>query len=224
MKFTNKTVLLFDLDGTLVDSAPDLAMSGNLMLSELKHPTYSEQCFRDWIGNGASVMVQRALSGSKTISPTLNPDLLESALALFLQIYQTNACVKTCLYPGVSDTLNTLKAQGYRLVIVTNKPLTFIDPILDGLGINGLFELIIGGDSLPKRKPDPLPLLHVCQQLNVDVQQCLMIGDSKNDILAAKAADMDSIGLTYGYNYGEDISLQQPECVLSNFEEIVGVL
>lgn len=224
MKFSNKTVLLFDLDGTLIDSAPDLACAGNLMLAELNRPTYSEQCFRDWIGNGAKVMVQRALSGSSKISSALDTEALESALSLFLKLYKANVCVKTQLYPGVDATVRTLKEQGYKLVIVTNKPNEFIAPIIAGLGLDGLFDLILGGDSLPKRKPDPLPLLHVCQQLPVDVSQCLMIGDSKNDILAAKAAKMDSIGLTYGYNYGEDIGLHHPELVVTHFADIVGAL
>jgi len=133
-------------------------------------------------------------------------------------------CINTKLYPSVGACLKILKAQGYRLAIVTNKPFEFIAPILEKLQLNGLFEIMLGGDSLPERKPHAQPLLHVCQQLNVSVEQCLMVGDSKNDILAAKAANMHSIGLTYGYNYGEDIGLHQPEAVLDDFADIIATL
>jgi phosphoglycolate phosphatase len=117
-----------------------------------------------------------------------------------------------------------LAGQGYRLAIVTNKPERFVPPILEGLGLHGLFELIIGGDTLAKRKPDPLPIEHACKVLGVDVSNCLMVGDSKNDILAAKAAAMQSVGLTYGYNYGESIAIYEPEWVLDHFSDLPSVL
>lgn len=224
MKFNDKQVLLFDLDGTLIDSAPDLALAINQMLTELGRSTFSQQCIRGWVGNGAQVLVQRALSGRSDISRILDPVVVESAMAIFFASYRANICVTTRLYSGVLETLITLKKQGYRLVIVTNKPQRFIQPILDGLGLDGLFELILGGDSLAKRKPDPLPLNHVCQQLGVTPRQCVMIGDSKNDILAAKAANMQSVGLTYGYNYGEDIAIYRPELVLENFADLSAAL
>ena len=224
MQFEDKSTLIFDLDGTLVDSAPDLARAGNLMLAKLGKETFSEQCFRNWIGNGARVMVQRALSGSADIDPKLDPILIEKALAIFLQAYAENVCVKTRLYPGVASTLRSLKAQGYHLVIATNKPDHFIEPILKGLKIDQLIELSIGGETLPQRKPDPAQLHHICEKLGVGIEQCLMVGDSKNDILAANAAGMDSIGLTYGYNYGEDISQHGPSMVLNRFADIEQVL
>lgn len=224
LKFNDKQVLLFDLDGTLVDSAPDLALAVNQMLAELGLATFSEQCIRGWVGNGAQVLVQRALSGSSEIAPDLDTEAVESALAIFLGSYQANLCVESRLYDGVFNTLTTLKKHEFRLVIVTNKPQRFVQPILDGLGLSDLFEFIVGGDSLEKRKPDPMPLHHICQQLDVTPQQCLMIGDSKNDILAAKAANIDSVGLTYGYNYGEDIAIHQPELVLSDFSDLCTAL
>jgi len=224
LKFSNKEVILFDLDGTLIDSAPDLAFAINHMLSSLARPVFSEEIIRTWVGNGAAVLVKRALSGQSEIDVTIDENLFATSLQIFLSFYKENLCINTQLYPGVRACLKILKAQGYRLAIVTNKPFEFIAPILEGLQLNGLFDLLLGGDSLPERKPDAQPLLHVCQALNVSVEQCLMVGDSKNDILAAKAANMESIGLTYGYNYGEDIGLHQPEAVFDDFADIVASL
>ena len=224
LKFSNKELILFDLDGTLIDSAPDLAFAVNHMLTTLARPTFSEDIIRSWVGNGAGVLVKRGLSGKAEIDQNLDANLFEQSLQTFLSFYKDNLCINTQLYPSVRSCLKILKAQGYRLAIVTNKPFEFIAPILEGLQLNDLFEMVLGGDSLAKRKPDALPLLHVCQELNVSVEQCLMVGDSKNDILAAKAAKMDSIGLSYGYNYGEDIGLHKPEVVFDDFSDIVATL
>ena len=224
LKFNTKQVLLFDLDGTLVDSAPDLALAINAMLKTLEKSTFSEDTIRSWVGNGAQVLVQRALSGAHEIAADLDEEDKTRALAIFLDSYQANVCVNTVLYPDVRSTLVELKRRGYRLVIVTNKPHQFVEPILAGLRLDGLFELILGGDSLSKRKPDPMPLNYVSQLFEAHANECLMIGDSKNDILAAKAAQMESVGLTYGYNYGEDIAQHQPELVLTHFVELLDAL
>ncbi len=224
MKFSNKEVILFDLDGTLIDSAPDLALAVNYMLKQLNRSAFSETTIRSWVGNGAQMLVKRALSGKSTIDDTIDPLLFSEALDIFLTFYGQNLSVATAPYPHVPTTLKTLREAGYRLVIVTNKPYDFIEPILEGLQLTGLFELWLGGDSLTHRKPDPLPLLHVCEKLNASVSQCVMVGDSKNDILAANAAGMQSIGVTYGYNYGEDIGLYKPDAVFDNFADIITTL
>lgn len=224
MKFTNKEVLIFDLDGTLIDSVPDLALSINQMLSALDMPTYSTDIIRSWVGNGAEVLTKRALSGSIDICSTLCPSMVEKALSIFLSFYEENVCVDTTVYPHVKASLESLHNSGYRLMIVTNKPEQFVRPILDKLGLNNLFEMVVGGDSLPKRKPDPMQLLYVCNKLSIDASNCLMIGDSKNDIFAATAAKMESIGLTYGYNHGEDINSHGASLVLDNFADIIEAL
>ena len=220
----NKNVLLFDLDGTLVDSAPDLALAINQTLTELERATFSQDIIRTWVGNGAKTLIERALSGSSTIDDNLDPALASKALTIFMACYQNCLCQQSVLYPGVKYTLDQLKAADFRLAIITNKPERFIEPIIAGLGLSNYFELLIGGDTLPERKPHPQPLTHACQQLKVDVEQCIMIGDSKNDILAAKAANMVSVGLTYGYNYDEDIGLHQPEWRLEQFEQLLPLL
>ncbi len=132
--------------------------------------------------------------------------------------------VTTVTYPNVPTTLHALKEAGYRLTIVTNKPFAFVEPILEGLKLTGLFELILGGDSLAQKKPDAMPLLHVCTTLDITVEECVMVGDSKNDILAANACGMQSVGVTYGYNYGEDIGVYEPSIVIDDFSELVEAL
>ncbi|MDX1295659.1 MAG: phosphoglycolate phosphatase [Sulfurimonadaceae bacterium] len=224
MKFTNKKVILFDLDGTLVDSAPDLALALNLTLERLGRQTFETETIRGWVGNGAQTLVKRGLSGSREVDDALCSDQVAEALKMFLDDYTNNLCETTVTYPGVDATLRSLKAKGYRLVLVTNKPYAFIYPLLEGLGLSGLFELCLGGDSLQERKPHPMPLLHVSEKLDVCVSECLMVGDSKNDIVAAKSAQMHSIGVTYGYNYGEAIHNYEPDRVVESFSELLECL
>jgi len=224
LKLNNKKVIIFDLDGTLINSAPDLALAVNHMLETLKHEIFTEDAIDGWVGNGALVLVQRALSGDRVIDETLDAQLVEDALKIFLDFYAQNLCNATVAYKNVPETLHTLKGKGYFLTIVTNKPFAFVDPILHGLGLDGLFEFIVGGDSLAEKKPNPMPLLHVCKTLDMDIKECVMVGDSKNDILAANACDMQSVGVTYGYNYGEDIGVYSPDIIINDFLELLEVL
>ncbi len=224
MRFSDKKVILFDLDGTLVDSAPDLALAVNHMLESLERETFSHDTIRSWVGNGAQTLVKRGLSGSSDIDEEIEPELFAQALEIFLNYYAQNLCVSTVTYPNVLTTLRHLKERDFRLVLVTNKPYGFIHPLLEGLGMSDLFEFCVGGDSLAKKKPDPMPLLHVCERLNVDVTECVMVGDSRNDILAANAANMHSIGVSYGYNYNEDIQVYAPNRVVDDLSEIVALL
>ena len=224
MRFSNKKVIIFDLDGTLVDSAPDLASAVNHMLKTLERKTFSHDIIRSWVGNGAQTLVKRGLSGNTVIDDQIDPQLFSKALAIFLDFYAKNLCIDTLTYPHVSTTLTDLKSKGYRLALVTNKPYDFIEPLLEGLALSGLFEFCLGGDSLAKKKPDPLPLLTVCERLSVDVTECVMVGDSKNDILAANAANMQSIGVTYGYNYNESITVFEPDSVVDDLSEIIELL
>ncbi len=224
MKFNNKKVILFDLDGTLIDSAPDLAVAVNHMLHALNRVTFTEDVIRSWVGNGVQVLVKRALSGQSEIDEKLDPLLFEKALEIFLAFYADNLAVNTVTYPHATTTLHMLKELGYRLAIVTNKPFDFVAPILEGLNLAELFELYLGGDSLAQKKPDPMPLLHVCETLNVTIDDCIMVGDSKNDILAANACGMQSVGVTYGYNYGEDIASYNPNIVVDDFGDLLKFL
>ena len=224
MTFKNKKLIIFDLDGTLINSALDLALSVNHMLKVLGRDTFQEETIHGWVGNGALTLVSRALSGSKYVDKTLDETYLKHALEIFLAYYAKNLCNATVPYPHVKTTLHRLKEKGYNLAIVTNKPFDFVEPILLGLEMDGLFEPILGGDSLKKKKPDPMPLLHVCSTLGIGIEEALMVGDSKNDIQAANACSMQSVGVTYGYNYAEPIEACKPSLVIDNFGELDKVL
>ena len=217
---TQISTFIFDLDGTLVDSVPDLAVALNKTLVELSLPTHAESVIRNWVGNGARVLVERGLRAG--ISSLIEEDI-NNALVRFLHHYREAVCVHSALYKGVETTLRTLQNQGFNLALVTNKPFEFIAPILEAFSLTSLFCITLGGDSLKEKKPSPLPLLYVCNELYVGVNQCIMVGDSKNDILAAKAANMKSIGLTYGYNYGQDISHYKPDWVFDSFEKVLSL-
>jgi len=224
LKFLNKKVIIFDLDGTLIDSSPDLALAINYMLKSINKERFSLDEIHHWVGNGAETLVKRALSGSSEISANINEDEFKEALDIFLEFYAKNLAVATVTYPNVLSTLSKLKGHGYKLVIVTNKPFDFVEPILEKLQLKEYFEFYLGGDSLKEKKPHPAPLLYVYDKLKVSVDECVMIGDSKNDILASKACGMQSIGVTYGYNYGEHIKSYEPDVYFSDFSKIGEVL
>ncbi len=214
--FREKTLILFDFDGTLIDSVPDLTLAVNLTLERLGHPGFEEPCVRVWVGNGARMLVERALRaafGDDAVTQTS----IDEALALFMDFYARHLSVHTVAYPDVPETLRLLRDSGYRMGIITNKPHAFVEPILQSLGMDTIFELIIGGDSLPQKKPHPMPLQHACETLGVAPEHSVMVGDSKNDILAAKAAGMHCIGVGYGYNYDEHISVYDPDLVVEDF-------
>ena len=224
IKIKNKKAIIFDLDGTLIDSVPDLAVAVNYMLKTLGRDTFSEDTIRQWVGNGAKILVDRALSANSEIDESIEPQFRQKALDIFLDFYEHNLAIHTIAYPNVITTLRELKQKGYILTIVTNKPYKFVEPILRGLGIYELFEFYLGGDSLQEKKPHSAPLLYVCNRLNLSIDDCVMVGDSKNDILSANGCGMDSIGVTYGYNYGEDISVYNPTVVIDDFADIISLL
>jgi phosphoglycolate phosphatase len=223
--FENKRLILFDLDGTLIDSAPDLAKAVNHMLVQFGRDPYDLHTIHHWVGNGAQMLVKRALHGKRDIeAESIDQGLFEKTLASFMAYYRAHLCEETHTYAHVPQTLQELKARGYTMAIVTNKPTAFVSPILGRLQIAHYFDAYLGGDSLPVKKPDPTPLLHLCRQMESPVLETLMVGDSKNDILAANACGMDSVGVSYGYNYGEDISIYKPTCIIDDFKNLSTIL
>ena len=194
------------------------------MLDTLGRGTFDEKTIHGWVGNGAQMLVWRALSRDRETDSSIPKAEIDHALKIFLEIYESNLCVATQPYDGVVKTLHTLKEEGYTLAIVTNKPYKFVTPILEKLGMHGLFQSILGGDSLEKKKPDPLPLEYVCKTFNIPIENTLMVGDSKNDILAANACGMESVGVTYGYNYDEDIGIHKPTVIINSFKDLTQYL
>lgn len=215
----------FDLDGTLVNSLPDLALSVNAALSELDLPQAPEEFILTWIGNGAPVLIARALDWVQTqTGRSLSKAEFEKVKDRFNFHYGENLCNVSRLYPNVKETLEALKAKGYTLAVVTNKPTKYVQPVLAAFGIDHLFSEMLGGQSLPAIKPHPGPLYYLCGKFGVEPRQVLFVGDSKNDILAAHAAGSPVVGLTYGYNYNIPISESHPDWVFDDFSQLLEIL
>ena len=221
----DKQLLIFDFDGTLIDSVPDLADATNAMLITLGKAPYPIETIRNWVGHGSKVLVERALVGKiEVLEGELTKAEADHAEQVFFAIYNNISGSKTVAYPDVDSGLKKLKSAGFTLALVTNKPIRFVPKILQSFGWQDLFSEVLGGDSLAQKKPDPTPLLHVCEALNVASTQAVMIGDSRNDILAGQNANMDTLGLSYGYNYGQDIRELNPTAAFDDFAALVKYL
>jgi len=215
-------MILIDVDGTLVDSVPDLAYCVDEMMKAIGRPAHGEARVRDWVGNGVERLVRRALVGQLEGEP---PDEdFDRAYPLFLDLYAENTSKRSLLYPGIRDGLDYLKSRGYALGCVTNKAARFTLPLLEDLGVRDYFGLVVAGDSLPRKKPDPLPLLHSAEHFGVDPARALMIGDSVSDVRAARAAGFATVCMSYGYNHGRDIREAEPDAVIDSLVEIAGLL
>ena len=211
-------MVLIDVDGTLVDSVPDLAYCVDEMMKQLGMPVHGEDKVRNWVGNGVERLTRRALIGQLDGEP--DDALFEKAYPVFLDLYDKNVCERSCLYDGVRETLDFLKTTDVKIGCVTNKNAQFTLPILEKLGVKDDFEIIVCGDTLTKKKPDPLPLLHSAEQLGAKPEESLMLGDSMPDVKAARAAGFDIICMSYGYNHGEDIRDYKPDAVVDSMDEI----
>jgi phosphoglycolate phosphatase len=217
----NPRALLFDLDGTLVDSVPDLTVAVDGCLIELGLAAAGEPLVRHWVGNGARRLMQRALAhGLEIGEQQLEAAQLDRALQLFLQHYQQSNGSASRVYPTVIESLRHWQQQQRPMAVVTNKPLQFVPELLAKLSLDSFFQVLVGGDCTAHKKPSPQPLHYACQLLQQDPRHCLMVGDSRNDVLAAQAAEMPVVAVNYGYNHGEAIGLSQPDWVVSSFAEI----
>ena len=214
--------VLFDLDGTLVDSAPDLALAVDRMLGEMGREPAGESRVRCWVGNGARRLVERALTGH--LDGRVEAAELEPALERFFEHYAECLVEYTQPYPGVVEALDQLEPRGLRLAVVTNKPARFTMPLLAHLGLRRHFHAVVSGDTLARRKPDPGPLLLAAEQCGVAPGAALMVGDSENDVRAARAAGMPVACVPYGYNHGADISQAGPDLLLDSLLALPGAL
>jgi len=219
-------LVMFDLDGTLVDSVPDLAAAVDAMLLELGRLPAGVNAVRHWVGNGAQVLVQRALAGAVAVPPLITLDgdeqvFQERAHQLFLKHYRLLSGQFACLYSGVRECLAYLQAQGVVLAVVTNKPIEFVPHLLEDLHIVEFIQMSLGGDSCVEKKPHPEPLLRVMDELSMQPQQALMVGDSRNDIEAARAAGVTSLAVTYGYNHGRPVREEAPDLICDSLLELI---
>lgn len=222
MTLKSPKMVLVDLDGTLVDSVPDLAYCVDKTMAALGMMSRGETHVRLWVGNGVVRLVHRALTGE--MDGEADPELFARASTLFKALYAEHTCVDSRLYPGAREGLALLKAAGYKLGCVTNKPAQFTEPLLDKMGIRDNFSIVVSGDTLPQQKPHPEPLLHAARFFDVTPQESLMVGDSESDVKAARAAGFMIVCMSYGYNHGQDIRAAQPDAVLDSLVELPGIL
>ena len=204
--------VLFDLDGTLLDTIGDLAEAANRMLAELGRPVRTQDEIHSFVGKGIPNLVRRCLTENAQASE----DEIEAAVAVFRRHYHMVNGVSTRIYPGVLETISVLRARSIKLAVVTNKAEAFTLPLLDRMGMAGHFDTVVSGDTLPVKKPDPAVLHLACERLGVSARDALMIGDSANDALAAQGAGMPVLLVTYGYSEGRPVDTIECDGLLSN--------
>lgn len=219
MDFKDKELIIFDFDGTLINSNKDLALAINKMLSHYNLLPLTLEQVTPFIGNGAKELVKRSVELSMQ-DKEVSKEMLEQASEIYLSAYQKAPCEETYAYPGVVETLSYLNEKGYKMVICTNKLFRFIEPILEKLSIKQFFKYWIGEDSISEKKPNAAPLLYLAKEMNTKIEKCIMVGDSKNDILTAQNAGIESIGVSYGYNYNENIADYKPTMVVDSFSTL----
>ena len=222
MKLTRPEMVLIDVDGTLVDSVPDLAFCVDAMMNQLGMPERGERRVRHWVGNGVERLVKRALVNQIDGEP--DETLFARALPVFEALYRENTSKHSCLYQGVKEALDFLQTTTVRIGCVTNKASQFTLPLLQDLGIRDYFEIVICGDMVERKKPDPMPLLQAAEQLETEPQASLMLGDSMSDVNAARAAGFQIVCMSYGYNHGEDIRDYNPDAVVDSMAEIKDII
>jgi phosphoglycolate phosphatase len=211
-------LVLFDLDGTLVDTAPDLASAANYMLRDLGRTPWTLQHYRAWIGNGMARFVKRALTGEMHVEP--DATLFERGFASFNHHYSQNVSGASEVFAGAIAALDALKVRGFTLGCVTNKAGAFTRPLLKDLELDGYFALVVAGDTVARLKPDPMPLHYACEQMGVAPEYAVFVGDSENDVTAARAAAMPVICVSYGYNHGRDIRELAPDIVIDSLTDV----
>ncbi|WP_413484071.1 phosphoglycolate phosphatase [Morganella psychrotolerans] len=221
-QFTGIKAVAFDLDGTLVDSIHGLADATDSALNELGYPQAGKENVTVWIGNGVDILLERALTWATGSAP--DAALHAKCRQLFDEFYADAVKTGSPLFANVKPTLQALADAGMDLAIVTNKPTPFIAPLLAELGITDFFSVVLGGDDVKNKKPHPSPLYLTLGEFGLRREEMLFVGDSRNDILAAQAAECPSVGLTYGYNYGIPIADSHPDCVLSDFAGLLPAL
>jgi phosphoglycolate phosphatase len=215
-------LILFDLDGTLVDSVPDIAQAVVRAMSDLELATVSEDDVRNWVGNGVTRLLERALEHSTGNAP--DKALTSAARARWDHHYGQCNGNRSAVYPTVREVLSTFVDNGIALGCVTNKPVAFAHDLLAATDLAKFVPLVLGGDSLAVHKPDPAPLHHAGEHFGVAMSRTLMVGDSETDVKAARAAPCAVICVSYGYNHGRNIADAKPDAVIDDFGELLQIL
>lgn len=210
--------LLFDLDGTLLDTVPDLAAAANRMLAALGRPALPVELMATFVGRGIGRLVERSLLGQR--DGEVDAAVRAPALALFEDFYAEESGRRSRPYPGVTDALARLRDAGLPLAVVTNKAVAFTQPLLAQTGLLPFFAAVVGGDTLPWKKPDPRPLLHACGELGVAARDCLFVGDSVHDVQAARGAGCAVWCVPYGYNEGQPIADAGSDRIVAGLQEV----
>ncbi len=205
--------VVIDLDGTLLHTAPELAEAANRMLQDMDYAPVSQELLASYIGNGISWLVKRALTGDMHATP--DAALYDHALPIFEKHY-TELLLQSRVFEGVIEGLDAMKAAGFRLGCITNKVERYTVPLLAGTGLAKYFDIVLSGDTLPEKKPHPMPLLHAAKFFGVPIDKLLLIGDSLNDTLAARAAECPVFCVPYGYNHGEPVETLDQDAVIPN--------
>jgi len=212
------SAVLLDLDGTLLDSVPDLAQAVNAMRGEMSLPALSQDTVATYVGKGAEILVRRALAHDLQGRPAPEA-LVADGMARFLRLYEACNGLYARPYPGVESGLRIMREAGLKLAVVTNKPTRFTPSLLVKTGLAPYFDAVVCGDTCAHHKPHPAPLLHACEQLNIAASHAVFVGDSVNDALAARAAGMPVLVVPYGYNEGEDVQTLDVDAIVCTIEE-----
>ena len=215
LKDTEFKAAIVDLDGTMVDTVGDFEVALRLALADLGWPAVDRDFISRTVGKGSEYLLMQTLD--RVGAPR---DLYDRAWARYQHHYIAINGQFSTVYPGVVEGLQALRSRGLRLACLTNKPNAFARPLLALKGLAGYFEHIFGGDAFARKKPDPLPLLLACQELGSEPARTLMVGESRNDAEAARAAGCPVVLVSYGYNHGEPAASAEPDAVIDRIDDL----
>lgn len=227
MKLSKKPqAILFDLDGTLAHTLPQLSIAASQVAQAMGIEPPSLSSMSNYVGNGVAMLLGRVILGRHDIDlKDIKPEELTKARELFSQFYTQGLDKNFEVYPGVKEGIIAFHDQGIKLGVVTNKPHSFALPLLSYMGLDQYMGCILGGEVLEQRKPDPAPLLYVCEQLGVKPEDALMVGDSINDVKAGQNANMPTVVFTYGYDGGYDVrTCCKADYLFETFDELTSLI